>query len=358
MSHTGVALDCCVECKGLWFDGGEVERIIGAETAGPFRQNLSGPDSTPTRLPCPRAHGRMRELPLEPGVVIDGCPKCGGVWMGRGDLLRFRAHLPQPEVASDDRIEGLHLRVDEAQRQADDRRIAAAESEVKSGRRHWILQFLFQFPTTLPMEVYSPVRNRPLATYGLIALNVLVFVLQMFWPDMLISRFGLVPSAFLRGTAPWTMLTTMFTHGNFLHLLGNMYFLGVFGDNVEDRMGVGEYLALYLVGGIAATLAHIASDPASTIPLIGASGAIAAVMGAYLYLFPQRRLYIMVVVKLIRVRAVWYLGLYLALQLFWAAQGAPGVAWWAHIGGFGLGVAAAARHRALLRRRLAALEQA
>ncbi len=354
LKSAGVTLDACVECKGLWFDGGEVERVIGADTAGPFREQLAGHTSRSTGARCPRGHRAMREVTLEVDehkTIVSGCPQCGGVWLDRGDLVRIRPHLPQPTVASDERIEGLELQVDEAQREADDRRIDAVEGEVKSGKRHWIFQFL----SGLPLEVYSPVRNKPFATYTLIALNVLVFIAQVLSPNGLIDRFGLVPSAFIHGVVPWTILTSMFMHGGLVHLLGNMYFLGVFGDNVEDRLGVAEYLVLYLLGGVVAALAHIASDPTSRIPLVGASGAISAVMGAYVYLFPQRRIYVMIFFMLKRIRAIWYLGIWLALQIFFASLGGPGVAWWAHIGGFIIGAAMAYFHRAVIRRRLAAL---
>jgi membrane associated rhomboid family serine protease len=148
----------------------------------------------------------------------------------------------------------------------------------------------------------------------------------------------------------------MFLHGNILHLAGNMYFLAIFGDNVEDRLGVGQYLALYVVGGIGAALAHIASGPASDIPMLGASGAISAVMGAYAVLFPHRKLYMMLFVVMRRVRAIWYLAVWLAMQFYFVWTGEEGVAWWAHIGGVLVGAALALLHRALIRRRLAAAE--
>jgi membrane associated rhomboid family serine protease len=355
--HAGVPLSFCVECKGLWFAGREVERLIGAEEARALRDRLAGTPSTPTGLHCAQGDGRLRQVMLELQTMRTdavGCPECGGVWVERGDLARLRPHLPRPDVASDDRIEALDLRVDEAQREADEARIAGAQESVPTGHREWIFQFLLD----LPREVYSPVRTRAVVTYGLIAASILVFLAQIwYWiqplPEgYLIGRLGLVPSQFLRGAAMWTIVTSMFMHGDAVHLAGNMYFLGVFGDNVEDRVGVGEYLALYFVGGIVAALAHIASDPASTIPVIGASGAVSAVLGAYLYFFPDRRIYMMIFYTLKRVRAVWYLGIWLAFQIYSAASGAPAVAWWAHIGGFALGYGAAALHRSVVRRRI------
>lgn len=347
-------LDCCIECRGLWFDGGEVERVIGRDEARSLRERFSGLELRPVRLGCARGHGRLREVDLEPDVALDSCPACGGLWMEAGDLVRLRRHLPRPGAASDARLAGLHLRLQEAQREVDDERIDAAQETIPSTARHWLFQFLLG----LPMEVYNPVRRPPVATYALIGITILVFLLQLGAPDGLIGGYALVPSAFVHRVAPWTILTSMFLHGGPLHLAGNMYFLGVFGDNVEDRLGIVEYLGLYFVGGIGAALAHIAADPTSPVPLVGASGAISAVLGAYLYFFPHRRIYMLIFFVLRRIRAVWYLGLWLLLQFSFAASGTPGVAWWAHIGGFGVGLAAAALHRAALRRRLAALEGA
>ncbi len=231
------------------------------------------------------------------------------------------------------------------------------EQEIKSRKRVWAFQFLNQFLLRLPVEVYNPVRNRPVATYGLILANILVFILQFVSPDHLFE-YGLIPSAFLHHIAPWTIITSMFLHGNLFHLAGNMYFLRVFGDNVEDRLGIAEYLGLYLLGGLGAALTFIAGVPDATQPMVGASGAISAVMGAYVFLFPHRRIYFMFLIFLRRIRAVWYLGVWLALQFINAARGVEGVAWWAHIGGFALGIGAAALHRAVLRRRIAALQGA
>ncbi len=353
LTHKGVALSYCLECKGLWFDGDEVGRVIGRDEVGPFRDNLGGPRSRVTPLPCPRNHGMLREVTLEletDRTEACGCPRCVGVWVEPEDLRRIRIHLPQPEVASEDRIESLKLRIDEAQREADEAQIARREKELPS------MLLLLQAPLA-PMEIYSPVRRRPIATYALITVNLAVFGLQLLAPGGLM-RLALVPDAFVNGIAPWTMMTSMFLHGNLLHLTGNMYFLAIFGDNVEDRLGVGQYLTLYFVGGVGAALAHIAAAPSSDVPMLGASGAISAVMGAYAYLFPHRKLYMMLVVFMRRVRAVWYVAIWLAFQIYFAVHGAPGVAWWAHVGGLVVGAAFAAWHRATIRRRLATMETA
>jgi membrane associated rhomboid family serine protease len=134
------------------------------------------------------------------------------------------------------------------------------------------------------------------------------------------------------------LLFSMFLHGGLAHLFGNLLFLWVFGNNIEDSRGKLRYLALYLIGGVLSDLAHILVDPNSTVPVVGASGAIAAVMGAYLALYPTTRIKVITPwMGLRKVSASWVLGLWVASQ-FLIMQGHSGVAWGAHLGGFGVGV--------------------
>jgi hypothetical protein len=135
------------------------------------------------------------------------------------DLRRLRRHLPQPDVASEERIASLNLRIDEAQREADEARITQRQRDLPS-------MLLLMSGPLAPMEIYSPVRRRPIATYALIAVNVVVFGLQAISPGSLFDL-ALVPNNFLQGIEPWTIVTAMFLHGNLLHLVGNMYFLAI-----------------------------------------------------------------------------------------------------------------------------------
>jgi membrane associated rhomboid family serine protease len=168
--------------------------------------------------------------------------------------------------------------------------------------------------------------------------------------DYLITQYALIPAELLRGedlppTIPiplWlTILTSMFLHGGLMHLLGNMLYLWIFGDNVEDAMGPIRFLAFYLLCGVAAALAQIAIDPGSAVPLIGASGAIAGVLAAYFMLFPYARVLTLIPIffflRLIPVPAVLLLGFWFLLQVISGAGSlgaGGGVAWFAHIGGF------------------------
>jgi membrane associated rhomboid family serine protease len=150
----------------------------------------------------------------------------------------------------------------------------------------------------------------------------------------------------LGGLAWPTMITSMFLHGSWMHLIGNLWFLWIFGNNVEDSMGHGRFLVFYLLAGLVASGSHIASDPSSPIPMVGASGAISAIMGAYLVLYPKARVYtLFIIVILIRVFPLpaWFFLLYwLSLQVAYSnlqlSQAGGGVAFWAHIGGFVAGV--------------------
>lgn len=199
-----------------------------------------------------------------------------------------------------------------------------------------------------PIRDHNPSRRTPYVTLALIAVNVLVYVLltlplndrQLY---ALYSDFGVIPA---RAEA-LDYLTAMFLHGGFLHLAGNMLFLWVFGDNLEDEMGHALFLLFYLATGIAATWLHVQSDPASTVPLVGASGAIAGVMGGYLLLYPRARidvLFIFVVFFKIWPIPAWVvLAAWFGLQLFNGAMNAgtgAGVAYWAHVGGFLAGLLA------------------
>ncbi len=140
---------------------------------------------------------------------------------------------------------------------------------------------------------------------------------------------------------PFTLFTAMFVHGGFLHLAGNMLFLWIFGDNIEDRLGHVKFVIFYLLTGLIASGAHILASPNSTLPMIGASGAIAGVLGAYFVLFPRANvktlIFLFVFVSVVRVPAVFFLGIWFLFQLLSSGSGA-GIAWYAHIGGFVAGV--------------------
>lgn len=205
----------------------------------------------------------------------------------------------------------------------------------------------------LPLRDENPTRITPIVTYALIAVNVIVFIFQQMMgaeDPQAVYAFAMVPAQVTGSFNPvvWaTILTSMFMHGGLAHIGGNMLYLWIFGDNVEEAMGSGRYLAFYLLGGVIASLAHIFTNPNSQVPTVGASGAIAAVLGAYLVLFPQSRVLTLIpfgfFMRLTLIPAAIVLGLWFILQFFQGVLtlGGPdvgGVAFWAHIGGFVVGV--------------------
>jgi len=197
----------------------------------------------------------------------------------------------------------------------------------------------------IPLRDDNPTRRLPWITLALIAANVGAFIyslgldqasLAAFW-----TRWAVVPARLLADPlAPaqaLTVFTAMFMHAGWLHIIGNMLYLWIFGNNVEDALGPVRFLLFYLLGGLAAGLSHTLLNPASKAPMIGASGAVAAVLAAYAYLFPRARVhtlvFLIVYIRVIPVPAILVLGLWFVLQLVNAGAGG-GVAWFAHIGGF------------------------
>src|SRR5580765_5459617 len=189
----------------------------------------------------------------------------------------------------------------------------------------------------------------PVVTAGLIGVNAVVFCLELFGGEPFVTRWSLVPADIVAGHHWITILTAMFMHGSWSHILGNMVFLWAFGPEIEDLMGRSRYVVFYLLGGLAATLAQVAAGPSSTVPNLGASGAIAAVMGAFLVTYPRDRirslLVLFVFVRVTYIPAalltgVWFLMQFLNLGAV-AQQPAGGVAYAAHVGGFIFGAVTA-----------------
>jgi membrane associated rhomboid family serine protease len=188
----------------------------------------------------------------------------------------------------------------------------------------------------------------PVVTAALIVVNGLVFLLELLGGDAFVTRWSVIPADIVAGHDWITILTAMFMHGSWSHIIGNMVFLWAFGPEVEDLMTSRRYLAFYLLGGLAATLAQVAADPSSTVPNLGASGAIAAVMGAFLVSYPRDRirslLVIFVFVRASYIPAALLIGVWVLTQflnLGAVAQDADGgVAYAAHVGGFIFGAVA------------------
>ena len=185
-------------------------------------------------------------------------------------------------------------------------------------------------------------RTVPLVTYVLIVLNVLFFLVELSGGDAFIYQWAFVPRRFMANPASdfLTLFTSMFMHASWIHLGGNMLYLWIFGDNVEDRFGHGKFLIFYLLCGLAATFAQLAFSLGSNIPNLGASGAIAGVLGSYILLFPQQQVSVLMGRSVIPVPALIVIGFWIVLQFFSGFASIAnttetgGVAYMAHIGGF------------------------
>ncbi|NQU11559.1 rhomboid family intramembrane serine protease [bacterium] len=208
----------------------------------------------------------------------------------------------------------------------------------------------------IPIRDENPTRTTAYFTVGLIVINVLVFLYELALPgpahlEAFVADFALVPVALTQGPTVadyGTIFTSMFLHGGLAHLLGNMLYLWIFGNNIEDACGHRRFLVFYFACGVAAAAAQVAVNPGSTVPMVGASGAISGVLGAYVLLYPRARVLVLIPIliflKFVRVPAVLLLVVWFLMQLLsgWATldQGqGGGVAFWAHIGGFVAGLA-------------------
>jgi membrane associated rhomboid family serine protease len=208
----------------------------------------------------------------------------------------------------------------------------------------------------IPIRDDNPTTITPVVTVGVIAANVLVFIYQVsLGPqgEAFVYVFGAVPAALFGGESPspvpplFTLATSMFLHGGVMHIGGNMLYLWIFGNNIEDVMGHGRFILFYLLCGVAAAYAHAVTAPDSLVPMIGASGAISGVLGAYLLLFPRARVLTLIpfgiVMHMEYIPAAWLLGLWILLQFFNGTLSlggsGGGVAWFAHVGGFLAGMA-------------------
>jgi len=203
----------------------------------------------------------------------------------------------------------------------------------------------------IPLHDDNPRVMTPFVNYGLIALNLVVFFHQFTLQDVDLQAFvytyGAIPSQITGGEGYFSLFTSMFLHGGLLHLLSNMLYLYIFGDNIEGLMGHGRYLLFYILSGLGAAASHIFIELQSAIPMIGASGAISGVLGAYLLKFPRAKVlilfWIIIFINTIRVPAIIVLGLWFFMQLSsglssLGVQSGGGVAWFAHIGGFVVGL--------------------
>jgi membrane associated rhomboid family serine protease len=335
----------CPGCKGVWFE---------SEDFAPFAKQLSEREDLKPPRPeyfeakkvvhaskvyeeqrlCPECRTDMRKFnyAYDSNIILDKCTNCGGIWTDYGEIQNVAAYLKR-----DPKADALGASIVEHQRDMDD---LSAIRETFGGR---IPLWAGYFRIILPLGDENKTERFPVINSLLIGVCTFIFALVMFSSEFtlrdIIEEYGFVPARFF-GIG---LVTSMFLHAGVIHLLGNMYFLWIFGDNIEDRLGYIKYILFYLGAGIAAAALHGVTNLGSTVPAVGASGAISGVMGAYLVFYPLAKIRLFFLYRVIRVPAVGYLGFWFGLQLLYGfaykGLGISNVAWFAHIGGFVFGMA-------------------
>lgn len=304
-------IDLCQKCGGLWFETGELNASYEEDGLCHDLMADIGPFCHSTEQPCPDCNKPLNRHQIidNVNVHIDVCQDCHGAWVDK-DQLELIAHTPRIKQAM--------------------------EAFNKSTS---IASYVFQFLTRLPVEYNIQPRKPAYLTYGLISLNCLIFFLMAYtnWiPASWVEHLVFNPEHFPK--CLWTLISYQFLHGDLLHLLGNMYFLYIIGDNLEDTLGKIKYLGLYLLFGCAAGLTFYFAHLGEAIPMVGASGAIAGFFGAYILLFRKAKLTFMFLVYQARLPAWVYFVIWFAMNCYGLLSQEAGVAWTAHLGGFMAGL--------------------
>ncbi len=315
----GQILDTCDLCHGLWFEVGQLEgtwqdahghlppgRAILEQIHSAWGDPLTERDNL---LNCPDCDIPMKRYHLSPKfqLELNRCSTCQGVWVE--DSQRC-ATFYAPKV-----------------------RAALTEINKPANWR----TFFFQLLTRLPVEFNMKPRKKPWVNWGLIFINILVFILVLLEPNLYLAA-GMIPAHLTQGQGLLTLITYQFQHADFMHLFGNMFFLYLVGDNLEDVLGHANYLLIYLISGIVAGICQWMIDPNSVIPVVGASGSIAALFGMYLLWFRRARLTFMIIIYQVKV-ALWiFFLIWTVYQVIDMVLAVEGVAYMAHLGGLAFGL--------------------
>ena len=329
-------VDICPACKGIWFDPGEIANFV---------RTLAESKDIPPRIPqlfksrtikkadtlkeqgksCPRCHQKLQifNYACDSNVFLDRCTSCEGIWADGGEARKIAVYLkvdPRVMAIGKDLIHKDEVFED-----------LKELGNILKKEVHPVM--LFMPKIIIPLADDNPRQRVPVVTISIIALCTLIFAIEMLFvsdPRAFFLRFGLVPIHFFS----IGLISSVFLHAGFLHFIGNMLFFWIFGDNVEDRFSRFGYLIFFLSCGLAAGILHCAMNANSAVPSIGASGAVSGIMGAYFIFYPRAKVKMLFIYKILNVPAYFYLGGWLLIQLAYAALGVPGIAWFAHIGGF------------------------
>ncbi len=349
--YKSVHIDICPKCKGIWFDSGEFLQIvqsvkesneISPEKVELFeKRNVQVLDNIDEKDRfCPRCDSTLHKFnySYDSNVFLDKCSECGGIWADADEVRRVASYLKSDPKAI---AIGKGL-AEKAQKVEDWRDLSQFGSELSGRIRIGYLLFLPKI--IVPLSDDAQRKRIPIVTISIIASCVLVFSGQVFFvsePNDFVQEFGFISGDFLSVG----LISSMFLHGGVFHLLWNMFYLWLFGDNVEDRFNHFGYFVFYLLCGIIASVIYSVFNWGSTIPAIGASGAVSGVMGAYCVFYPAARIKIFFVYRVVHLPAVLFLVGWFLFQLIMGFLSkvviASEIAWFAHIGGFAFGVTVA-----------------
>jgi membrane associated rhomboid family serine protease len=344
------AVDVCAECGGIWFDKGDlkstVNELIAADSFKATdkqvlftKRTINTPDQTESYRTCPRCSLAMKKtnFAYDSNVFVDKCKQCDGIWTDKGEMKEIAGFLkidPQSQKLGKALIER-----DREMRDLDE--LASAGNALRSRSAIW---YLFSPTFLLPLGDEKPAKTFPVITVSLIAVCLAVFVGQcIFVPDT--ENFF-----YDHGFYAWQfdssgVVTSMFLHANIFHLIGNMIFLWVFGIRIEDRFGRVGFPFFYLASGLSASMLLSVFTIDASIPVVGASGCVSGIMGAYLIFYPKARLKVFWMGRIIHIPAFLFLIIWFAFQLLYALIfmeiDSSNVAWFSHVGGFVFGVATA-----------------
>jgi len=341
-------VDICPKCKGIWFDSGEIVDFIRSltesqelspQTPELFKpREVEAPGSIEQEHKiCPRCDKTLRTFnyAYDSNVLLDKCPDCSGIWADSGEIQQIASYLKKdPAITA---FGKSVIKDSETVRQLQQLDQLSEELWQSTG------PYLFVAPT-IPVSDEAPRSRRPLITISIIVFCTSIFAVQLLLvndPSAFFESYGFIPENF------WHMsiISHMFLHAGIIHLIANMLFLWVFGDNVEDRFTTLGFGVLYLGSGIFASILHTLVNWGSPVPVIGASGAVSGIMGAYLVFYPRARVKVFLAYRILRVPAWLYLGSWFCLQLMYGLAyptvDYSNIAWFAHIGGFVFGVVVA-----------------
>lgn len=313
----GEEVDLCRHCGGVWFEKSELDNLIAAKCdqveEADYVGNL-GAHQRPAPCECPDCGKPLQVFHLleEYHVDINVCLACVGAWVDQDTVSK---------VVKSSAIKH-----------------ALEDMNRNTSWKTWVFQFFLQ----MPVEYNIKARRTPWVTIALMLINTLIFLgyfLDEHTTWQVFQQYAMVPANVQAGDSLWTLVTATFLHGGWVHLAGNMYFLWLTGDNLEDALGRWRFLGLYLICGVLSGLVSVLANLGGTIPSVGASGAIAGLFGMYLLWFPNASLTFMFIVWQKKLAVAWYFGLWLGLNLLGMVLGGQGVDYWAHIGGLLVGLA-------------------